>query len=397
MGADLHVLHEQPLPFDDGQQRAGRLLAYVVQRLTHGGQAGEALRRLREVVEADDGEVGGHGEAACPCGVDGAERPSDGTVIRYNISENDGTNAGCPASGTPTHGTGVFHFVGNIPNLSGSSVAVPLIYNNSIYVNKSGLNTPILYSRRGGASPGPSPSATTRSSTTAPAATSRPAPAPSTPTTSSTTVSAAAAPNIGAYNGTGGNLVSNVGFETGSMSPWVNSGAAPSVTSSNARTGSYALTTQAAGSGANQNLTGLSPNATSLLTGWAKVANAGETLAIGVKNTGGTGAGYCDDLAVEALPSANAVTNPGFETGALTPWTQSTGTASGVVASNARTGTYSLQTGGERQRRHPDGERSQQPIFFATGASTTSAGVYCYKNAGAAAGYCDDYTLIKLP
>nr|WSY50047.1 hypothetical protein OG999_07755 [Streptomyces sp. NBC_00886] len=64
------------------------------------------------------------------------------------------------------------------------------------------------------------------------------------------------------------------------------------------------------------------------------------------KNTGGSGVGYCDDLAVEALPSAtNALTNPGFETGALTPWTQSTGTASSVVASNSRTGTYALQTG----------------------------------------------------
>jgi hypothetical protein len=34
------------------------------------------------------------------------------------------------------------------------------------------------------------------------------------------TVSATAAPNIGAYNGTGGNLLSNAGFETGSLSPW---------------------------------------------------------------------------------------------------------------------------------------------------------------------------------
>ncbi|GAA3804258.1 hypothetical protein GCM10023083_44200 [Streptomyces phyllanthi] len=33
--------------------------------------------------------------------------PSDGTVIRYyNISENDGTNAGCPAAGTPIPGHG---------------------------------------------------------------------------------------------------------------------------------------------------------------------------------------------------------------------------------------------------------------------------------------------------
>ncbi|WP_416982567.1 carbohydrate binding domain-containing protein [Streptomyces sp. T028] len=469
--------------------------------------------------------------------------PSDGTVIRYNISENDGTNAGCPAAGTPTHGTGVFHFVGNIPNKSGSSVAVPLIYNNSIYVNKSGLNTPVLYSRRGSSVTGtlsfqnnavfnygtggyfttsagsvysnnlfygnhPSSEPADAAKVTADPQFRNPGNANSSSTYTGTsayqvhpsspviragtvissnggkdafgnTVSATAAPNIGAYNGTGGNLVSNAGFESGSMSPWTNSGAAPSVTSSNARTGTYALTTAASGSGANQALTGLSPNTTYLLTGWAKVANAGETLAIGVKsfggtetytniattaytqaavlfttgssnttatvycwkNTGGTGAGYCDDLAVEPLSSAtNAITNPGFETGALTPWAQSTGTASSVVASNARTGTYALRTGvsasgaiqtvsgltssgtyllagwakaatageevavgvksfggAETYLRTSTTSYAQQPIFFTTGASTTSAGVYCYKNAGSAAGYCDDYTLIKLP
>ncbi|WP_314222798.1 hypothetical protein [Streptomyces zaehneri] len=39
---------------------------------------------------------------------------------------------------------------------------------------------------------------------------------------------------------------------------------------------------------------------------------------------------------------------------------------------------------------------AQQPIFFTTGATTTSAAVYCYKNAGSSAGYCDDYTLLRL-
>lgn len=209
--------------------------------------------------------------------------PSDGTVIRYNISENDGTNAGCPAAGTPTHGTGVFHLVGNVPNKSGSSVAVPLIYNNSIYVNKSGLNTPILYSRRGssvtgtlsfrnnavfnygtggyfttssgsvysnnlfyGAHPSSEPTdsakvvtdpqfrnpggADTSSSYTGENAYQV---YPSSPVIRAgavisdnggldafgNAVSATAAPNIGAYNGTGGNLVANAGFESGALSP----------------------------------------------------------------------------------------------------------------------------------------------------------------------------------
>lgn len=470
--------------------------------------------------------------------------PSDGTVIRYNISENDGSNAGCPTSGTPTHGTGVFHFVGGVPNQSGSSSAVPLIYNNSIYVNKSGLNTPILYSRSGSSISGalsfknnavfnygtggyfsttgasvysnnlfygnhPSSEPADAAKVTADPQFRNPGNTngsssytgtnayqvhPSSPVIRAgavissnggkdafgNTVSATAAPNIGAYNGTGGNLLSNAGFETGALSPWTQaSGTASSVTSSGARTGTYALATAASGSGANQALTGLSPNTTYLLTGWAKVANAGETLAIGVKNFGGTetytniattsytqaavlfttgssstsatvycwknsggsGAGYCDDLAVEPLTSAtNAITNPGFETGALTPWAQSTGTASSVAASNARTGTYALQTaasasgaiqtvsgltagntyllaawakvatageevavgvksfgGTETYLRTSTTSYAQQPIFFTTGATTTSAGVYCYKNAGSAAGYCDDYTLIKLP
>ncbi|MGW0709404.1 carbohydrate binding domain-containing protein [Streptomyces sp. NPDC002643] len=469
--------------------------------------------------------------------------PSDGTVIRYNISENDGTNEGCPMAGTPTHGTGVFHFVGNIPNKSGSAVAYPNIYNNTIYVNQSGLNTPILYSRRGssvtgrlvfqnnavfnygtggyftttggsiwsnnlyyGNHPSSEPADTVKVTTDPQFRNPGNADSSSTYTgmdayqvhpsspviragtvisdnggkdAFGNTVSATAAPNIGAYNGTGGNLANNAGFESGAMSPWTNSGAAPSVTSSGARTGTYALTTQASGSGANQNITGLSPNTTYLLTGWAKVANAGETLAIGVKNyggtetftnvatssysqaavvfttggsntsaliycwknTGGTGSGNCDDLAVERLSSAtNPVTNPGFETGALSPWGQSTGTASSVVASNPRSGTYALKTGNsasgaqqtvsglgssgtyllagwakvatageevavgvksfggtETYLRTSAASYAQQPIFFTTGASATSAAVYCYKNAGSAAGYCDDYTLIKLP
>ncbi|MEV0468695.1 carbohydrate binding domain-containing protein [Streptomyces prunicolor] len=469
--------------------------------------------------------------------------PSDGTVARYNISENDGGNSGCPTSGTQTHGGGVLHFVGGVPNQSGSSSAIPLFYNNTFSV-RDGLSTPILYSRSGTSISGAlsfrnnaifnygsgNYFTTTGSSTysnnlfygnhpsrepaDAAKVTSDPEfrNAGNANTSSSYTgknayqvhpsspviragaviasnggydaygnaVSATAAPNIGAYNGTGGNLLSNAGFETGSLSPWTQaSGTASSVTASNSRTGADALTTAASGSGANQSLTGLSPSTTYLLTGWGKAATAGETLAIGVKgfggtetytnvastsysqaailfttgsssttatvycwkNAGGTGAGYCDDLAVEPLSSAtNTVTNPGFETGALTPWTQSTGTASSVAASNSRTGTYALQTaasasgaiqtvtgltsggsyllaawakvgtageevavgvksfgGTETYLRGSTTSYTEQPIFFTTGVSNTSASVYCYKNSGSAAGYCDDFTVVKLP
>ncbi|MFL6110755.1 MAG: carbohydrate-binding protein, partial [Catenulispora sp.] len=111
------------------------------------------------------------------------------------------------------------------------------------------------------------------------------------------------------------------------------------VVASNARTGTFSLQTGASSSGVNQTPTGLSSSGTYLLTGWAKVANGSEQAAVGVKNFGGT------------------------ET----------------FLSTSTTG------------------YSEQPIFFTTGSTNTSATVYCYKNSGTAAGYCDDYTLIKLP
>ncbi|MFF4257815.1 hypothetical protein ACFY1L_42175 [Streptomyces sp. NPDC001663] len=86
-------------------------------------------------------------------------------------------------------------------------------------------------------------------------------------------------------------------------------------------------------------MSGHSSSSTYLLAGWAKAATAGEEVAVGVKSFGGT-------------------------------------------ETYLRTSTTSY---------------AQQPIFFTTGASTTSAAAYCYKNSGSAAGYCDDYTLVKLP
>ncbi|MBW8817387.1 MAG: carbohydrate binding domain-containing protein [Streptomyces sp.] len=467
--------------------------------------------------------------------------PSDGTVVRYNISENDGSNAGCPDSGTSNHADSVIDMPGNIPNKSGSSGMAPLFYNNTFYV-RDGLGTWItggrgrtsvsgiwsfennavfnygsgrylatgsgsVYSNNlfYGQHPSSEPAdvakvvadpefrnpgnANTNSSSTGINAYQV---HPSSPAIRAGTVisnnggqdafgnavSTTAAPNIGAYNGTGGNLVSNAGFETGSLSPWTLSGSGSAVVASNARTGTSSLQTGASASGVEQALTGLSPNTTYLLTGWAKVANAGETLAIGVKNyggtetftniattsyteaavlfttgstntqatiycwknSGGTGAGNCDDIAVERVSTpANLLTNPGFESGSLSPWTLS-GSGSAVVASNAHTGTFSLQTGASNSgvnqthtglsssgtylltgwAKVANGSEqaavgvknfggtetflststtaySQQPIFFTTGSTNTSDPVYCYKNYGTAAGYCDDYTLIQLP
>ncbi|WP_193241362.1 hypothetical protein [Streptomyces phaeolivaceus] len=132
------------------------------------------------------------------------------------------------------------------------------------------------------------------------------------------------------------------------------------------------------------------------------------------KDTGGTGAGNRDDPAVERLSSAtDAVTDPGFETGALTRWSQSTGTASSVAASSgtcllagwAKAATAGEEVavgvkgfgGTETYLRTSATAYAQQPVFFTTGASVTSAQAYRYKNSGSAAGYCDDLTVVKLP
>ncbi|MBW8816912.1 MAG: right-handed parallel beta-helix repeat-containing protein, partial [Streptomyces sp.] len=66
--------------------------------------------------------------------------PSDGTVVRYNVSENDGSNSGCPESGTSNHTDSLIDMPGNIPNRSGSSGMAPLFYNNTFYV-RDGLGT----------------------------------------------------------------------------------------------------------------------------------------------------------------------------------------------------------------------------------------------------------------
>ncbi|MCX5422618.1 carbohydrate binding domain-containing protein [Streptomyces sp. NBC_00078] len=466
--------------------------------------------------------------------------PSDGTVVRYNVSENDGSNSGCPESGTSNHADSIIDMPGNIPNKSGSSGMAPLFYNNTFYV-RDGLGTQItggrgrtsvsgawsfennavfnygsggylatgagsvysnnlFYGRHPSSEPADAAKVVTDPEFRNPGnANTNSSYAgmdayqvhPSSPVVRAgavisnnggqdafgNPVSATAAPNIGAYNGTGGNLVANAGFETGSLSPWTLGGSGSSVVTSNAHTGTHSLQTGASGNGANQNLTGLTPNTTYLLTGWAKVANAGETLAIGVKNyggtetftnvattsyseaavlfttgstnttatlycwknSGGTAAGNCDDIAVERVSTpANLLTNAGFESGSLSPWTLG-GSGSSVVTSNARTGTHSLQTGasGSGVEQATGGLSSsatylltgwakaaggseqvalgvknfggtesfskatgtayaQQPIFLTTGSGNTSATVYCYKNSGTSAGYCDDYTLIKI-
>ena len=79
-------------------------------------------------------------------------------------------------------------------------------------------------------------------------------------------------------------LMTNRGLESGlnSWSAWNSA----SVTSSNARHGTQAATVGAY-SGMFQQINGLTPGATYILTGWAKVQNTGDLVYIGVKNYGG--------------------------------------------------------------------------------------------------------------
>lgn len=200
------------------------------------------------------------------------------------------------------------------------------------------------------------------------------------------TVSATAAPNIGAFNGTGTSgstqIVANAGFESGALSAaWSNTtGTGVSVVNSNAHSGTYAVQLTGSGVGVNQNIVGLKPNTSYTLTGWTKVTTAGDNVAIGVKNFGGTetfqtttstgytqltvtfttGATnttaqiyvwknsgtsntYADDFQVVQTNPTNLALNPGFETGSLSSWVSTSGSGTSVVTGNAHSGTYAVQ------------------------------------------------------
>jgi parallel beta-helix repeat protein len=118
-------------------------------------------------------------------------------------------------------------------------------------------------------------------------------------------VSAAVNPNIGAYEGPGldpnnlpqlppspeeANLLLNPGFEAGDFTGWGYHYNSAAIVDTNVRTGDYAANLTNAGSGMEQNITGLKPNTMYILSGYGKGANSGSAV-LGAKNYG---EGYTD-------------------------------------------------------------------------------------------------------
>jgi Carbohydrate binding domain len=159
------------------------------------------------------------------------------------------------------------------------------------------------------------------------------------------TVSATCAPDRGAHQySTGGcstptpsptpsNRVSNPGFESGALSPWTSWN--NSVVTGSSHSGTYSMKVGTAAGSGEQTITGLSPNTTYTLTGWTKVSATSVESRIGVKSYGGT----------EVYQSVTSTTY------------------------------------------------TQKTIVFTTGATNTSAIIYCYKLTTTGNSYCDDFTL----
>lgn len=321
--------------------------------------------------------------------------PSDGTVVRYNVSEDDANTTGCPLQPAWNGPRDVIHFAGSIANKSGSSTAQPDIYNNTIFIpsnrgtyvvgSRSGVNASgsflfrnnlvqnfgtggyvqttgstyannIMYGNRHSTEPANSGTITLDPQLSGPLPTPAQASAgsasfkirPSSPAINAGVTIAnnggrdfsgtplPSRPTIGAFESTG-TLVSNPGFETGTLSSWTLSGngTASQATGASPAAGTTAVQTGPTNSGIQQTINGLSPNTTYMLNASLKVATAGEQIALGVKDFGG-----------------------------------------------AETYVRTTSTGW-----------AQQTAYFTTGASNTSATIYCYKNTGSGAGYCDNFAV----
>jgi hypothetical protein len=184
------------------------------------------------------------------------------------------------------------------------------------------------------------------------------------------------------------NLLANGNFETGVLSPWSNSGSPGSITSvpGNVYSGNYAAQAPGVGGGICVSPSGLQANTTYSLSFYVK-ADSGNFARVTVKNTeetlgqqrfsnttyqqytivfnpgndpasvaiyfwkdagngNGPGSAYADNFVLTAMPN-NLLTNGGFETGMLSPWSTS-GTSASItsVAGNVYSGTYAIEAPG---------------------------------------------------
>ncbi|MEV0648691.1 carbohydrate binding domain-containing protein [Phytomonospora sp. NPDC050363] len=130
------------------------------------------------------------------------------------------------------------------------------------------------------------------------------------------------------------NLVANGGFESGTTAGWTPWNSA-TVTTAAAHSGTYGLRAGPSPASVEQTVA-VAPNTTYVLSGWGRVSATGTELVIGVKNHGGTEARM-----------------PAFTTTAYAPGT----------------------------------------VTFTTGPSNTTARVYCYTRLGGGEGRCDDVSV----
>ncbi|MFE9429131.1 carbohydrate binding domain-containing protein [Kitasatospora sp. NPDC006697] len=133
------------------------------------------------------------------------------------------------------------------------------------------------------------------------------------------------------------NPVRNAGFESGALSPWTSYGGV-TVDSANAHSGNYAVRVGPSAAGAEQIVT-VKPNTTYTLAGWGKVSATGNQLSLGAK--------LYDSLGSSVHAS---FTTTSYAAGSAT---------------------------------------------FTTGPTATTATVYCYAHSGTGYGYCDDITLTQ--
>ncbi|HCT81013.1 MAG TPA: hypothetical protein DGT23_31490 [Micromonosporaceae bacterium] len=149
-------------------------------------------------------------------------------------------------------------------------------------------------------------------------------------------------PDIGAhqasaFNDATCNLAVNGDFETGALSPWTVY-LRGVVDATNAHSGSYGVRVGPY-PGSVEQVVSVSPNTSYVLSGWGKVSNTDTQVVIGVKNHGG------------AETRAPAFVSTTYVHGSVT---------------------------------------------FTTGASNTTARIYCYARVGTGYGYCDDIVLLKV-